>query len=134
MEGFSLRKIFSHHPFFPLFPQTLRRERAHLCNVDGHLLPPPPFLSRVGPSVQRGPSLLSNPPPRRERARLCNMGRDLLTKRIPSRPAPRHDPPVPRVPRLAPRLTSRDPPAPCVPRFAFPPASRDVHFPPAHPT
>jgi hypothetical protein len=49
--------IFAHHPS-PLFPRTLQRECAHLCNVDGDLLPQP--LSY------------------REWVRLCNVGRHLL--------------------------------------------------------
>jgi hypothetical protein len=46
--------ILSHHPH-PSSPPDPPAGVCHLCNVDGHLLLPPPFLSREGPSVQRRP-------------------------------------------------------------------------------
>jgi hypothetical protein len=97
-----------HHVVFTLL--SLQRERAHMYNVDGHLLPQYPFSCR-------------------ERARLCNMDRHLLTSFSPhlllllpdtpgGRPirrgidspswtAPRRTP-VPRAQPPTPLLTSRD--------------------------
>jgi hypothetical protein len=94
------RGIFSHHPH-PSLPRTLRRVCAHLCNVDGHLLPqplsyrewarlcnvdrrllsnPPPLLRKCARLCNVDRRLLSNPPPLlRKCARLCNVGQHLLT-------------------------------------------------------
>jgi hypothetical protein len=105
-------RVSSLTTLIPLFPQTLRRECAHLCNVDDHLLPPPPFMSRVGPLCNVDRLLLSNLPPRRERARLCNVGRHLLTSLSPLLLLLPPDTPGGRLIRRGNRLPSRSAPCP----------------------
>jgi hypothetical protein len=103
--------IFSHHPYSSL-PQTLRRERAHLCNVDGHLLPPPPSCREWVRLCNVDQPHLSNPPPRRECARLCSVDRHLLTSLSPLLILSPPDTPGGRFIRRGNRLPStRDSPA-----------------------
>jgi hypothetical protein len=106
-------RVSSLTTLIPLFPQTFLWECAHLCNVDGHLLPQPPsyrerrdvsvpvcttwtgISSRPShppllpagacPSVQHG----MPPPPATpfpvERVRLCNEDQHLLSNPPPRR-------------------------------------------------
>jgi hypothetical protein len=134
----------------PLFTQTLRWERAHLCNVDGHLLPQPPFLSREGPSVQRGPAPLSTLScdvsmpgcatwaGNSSRPSLPSSSRPLTHPEDGSSVGGIDSPPDPRravYPCLAscdvrralrPATRTTTYAAPCVPLLAFPPAPHDL--------
>jgi hypothetical protein len=80
-------RVSSLTTLIPLFPQTLQRECAHLCNVDQHLLTSfSPFFSSSGSVPICAKWMVTsfrNPFSCRERARLCNVDQPLLS--TPSR-------------------------------------------------